>query len=161
LEGAAWRAGVALFGSALDALIGSYDAFVRTGSLPQATEWRDRIDGRRIATVFPSRLLDRLFAPGHRGEIWFQPGARGTQSREFVEGSGGVCAVLGAGNYEAPLDVLSKMFIENKVVVHKLNPVNEANRRMVERILAPLLLFPAAATSARCYWLTLLWKRSS
>jgi hypothetical protein len=31
------------------------------------------------------------------------------------------------------------MFIENKVVVYKLNPVNEANRKMVERILAPLI----------------------
>jgi acyl-CoA reductase-like NAD-dependent aldehyde dehydrogenase len=84
-------------------------------------------------------LLDRLFAPGHRGEIWFQPGARSTQSREFAEGKGGVCTVLGAGNYEAPLDLLSKMFIENKVVLYKPNPVNEANRRMVECIFAPLI----------------------
>jgi acyl-CoA reductase-like NAD-dependent aldehyde dehydrogenase len=34
---------------------------------------------------------------------------------------------------------LNPVFIENKVVVYKLNPVNEANRKMVERILAPLI----------------------
>ena len=139
LEGAAWLAGVTLFGFSLDTLIRSYETFVRRGSLPTVSEWRQRPDGRRIATVFPSRALDKLYAPGHWGEIWFQPGAGGVQSREFVEGSGGVCGILGAGNYEAPLDVLSKMFVENKVVVYKPNPVNEANREVVERVFAPLI----------------------
>ncbi|MFQ5817647.1 MAG: aldehyde dehydrogenase family protein [Terriglobia bacterium] len=139
LEGAAWLTGVALFGFALDTLIRSYETFVRSGSLPPATGWRDRPDGGRIATLFPSRSLDRVFAPGYRGEIWFRPCAPGTQSRGFAEGKGGVCGILGAGNYEAPLDVLSKMFIENKVVVYKPNPVNAANRKMVEGIFAPLI----------------------
>lgn len=139
LEGAAWLTGVALFGFALDRLMHSYHAFLRTGSLPAATGWRARPDGRKVATVFPSRPLDRLFAPRYRGEIWFHPGGRASQSDEFAEGEGGVCGILGAGNYEAPLDVLSKMFVENKVVLYKPNPVNEANREIVERIFAPLI----------------------
>ncbi len=139
LEGASWLSGVALFGFSVDTLIRSYKSFSRSGSLPPASGWRVLTDGRRIATVFPVRSADRLFAPGCRGEIWFQPGARGNQSRELTQGEGSVCGILGAGNYEAPLDVLSKMFVENKVAVYKPNPVNEANLEMVERILAPLI----------------------
>ena len=40
--------------------------------------------------------------------------------------TGRICAVLGAGNVSSigPMDVMSKLFIENQVVVLKLHPVN-------------------------------------
>jgi hypothetical protein len=46
-------------------------------------------------------------------------------SDQKVAEGGSTCAVLGAGNFETMIEPLSKLFVENKVVVFKPNPVNE------------------------------------
>lgn len=82
-----------------------------------------------IAHVFPDNLLDRLAWAGFTGEVWMQPdrpATQGTLPQAFAE-SGQVALVLGAGNIAsiAPMDALYKLFVENTVVVVKMNPVNE------------------------------------
>jgi aldehyde dehydrogenase (NAD(P)+) len=70
-------------------------------------------------------------------------GARARQAAFYRERDpeGGVSVVLGAGNVSSipPMDVATKMFIEGKVSVLKMNPVNEWVGPFLERALAPLI----------------------
>jgi hypothetical protein len=91
-------------------------------------------EGRVVAPVFPTSPYDRMLFPGTRGEVWMPPGRTVAEVREqqawayreprpepVVE------LVLGAGNVSsiAPRDLLYAMFVENRVVVLKCNPVND------------------------------------
>jgi acyl-CoA reductase-like NAD-dependent aldehyde dehydrogenase len=97
---------------------------------PQVPSTRTRPDGQVVAQVFPTNLQDKLMFTGFQAEVWIEPGKPATQGaiyREAQGGSGRVCGVLGAGNVGSipPMDVLYKLFVENEVVVLKMNPVNE------------------------------------
>lgn len=114
------------------------------GGRPPAPKITRRPDGQAVAQVFPADFRDRLMLGGFRGEVWLEPGAEPTQGRIYREKAekGKVCLVLGAGNVSsiAPMDTLYKLFVENEVVLLKMNPVNEhvgprlerAFRRLVE-----------------------------
>lgn len=138
LDAAGWLPSVVILGSVLNGLIRTYRGRASGGGWTPPPGQRTRADGQKVVTVYPNNLLDKLYAPGHRGELWLQPGADGKQASAYHDGAG-LCAILGAGNYEAPIDILTKMFTENRVVVYKPNPVNEATSPVLERILAPLV----------------------
>lgn len=138
MEAIAWLPGVAMLGTSLNALIRSYRRRADTGSWARPPATRQRADGQQVVRVFPTTILDRLYSPGYRGELWLEPGAEVNQGGAWNEG-GAVCAILGAGNYEAPIDILTKMFGENRVVIYKPNPVNEQAALCVERMFASLI----------------------
>ncbi|HEU4532892.1 MAG TPA: aldehyde dehydrogenase family protein, partial [Polyangiaceae bacterium] len=103
-----------------------------------------RPDGQAVAHVFPADLRDRLMLGGFRAEVWLEPGAEPTQGRiyrERGEGRGKVCLVLGAGNVSSipPMDALYKLFVENEVVLLKMNPVNEHVGPRLERAFRRLI----------------------
>ena len=52
---------------------------------------------------------------------------------------GGVAGILGAGNFNAPIEVLCEMFLKGRVCIHKPNPVNEKQRTVVLKIFKPLV----------------------
>jgi len=91
--------------------------------------------GQRVAVqVVPASVFDKILYSGVTGEVWMEPGVdenevRATQAALYKspESHEGVCLVLGAGNVASlgPRDVLSKLFVEGKVVVLKANPVND------------------------------------
>lgn len=91
--------------------------------------------GDRIAVrVVPASLFDRILFPGVTGEVWMEPGVteadvQATQAALYQNPSAhaGVSLVLGAGNVASlgPRDVLTKLFVDGKVVVLKANPVND------------------------------------
>ncbi|WP_172632095.1 aldehyde dehydrogenase family protein [Dictyobacter arantiisoli] len=92
-----------------------------------------RPDGQVTAQVFPFRPYDRVLFPGVTAEVWMQPGVTverlpDTQaiSYQTKEQEGKLALVLGAGNVASigPLDLLYKLFVENRVVLYKANPVN-------------------------------------
>jgi hypothetical protein len=95
---------------------------------------RTRPDGQVTARVFPSSAYDRLFYPFITAEVWMEPGVTAvelpaTQALAYRNGAdprGRVCLVLCAGNVSSigPMDIVSKLFVENQVVVFKLHPVN-------------------------------------
>ena len=95
---------------------------------------RTRPDGQVTAQVFPASRYDRLFFPGVTAEVWMEPGVTAvglaaTQALAYRDGAhpaGRICLVLGAGNVSSigPLDVISKLVVENSVVILKLHPVN-------------------------------------
>ncbi|CBZ52618.1 hypothetical protein NCLIV_024060 [Neospora caninum Liverpool] len=54
------------------------------------------------------------------------------------ERPGNVVAILGAGNFDAPIDVLTSLFVENSVCVYKSSPFNPRVAPVVEQIFKPL-----------------------
>ncbi len=108
---------------------------------------RTRPDGQLTAGVFPDSLLDRLFYPGIRADVWMDrgvtaddmPGTQAVAYRQPVPGR--VCLVLGAGNVSSigPMDVLHKLFVENQAVVLKTHPVNGYLAPILQRGLGALV----------------------
>jgi acyl-CoA reductase-like NAD-dependent aldehyde dehydrogenase len=100
-----------------------------------------RADGQVVAQVFPQTPYERLFFQGVTAEVWMEPGvtAEGlakTQARIYQNRShrGKVALVLGAGNVASipPTDALYKLFVEDQVVVLKMNPVNSYLGPLIE-----------------------------
>lgn len=91
--------------------------------------------GDRIAIqVVPATVFDKLLFSGVSGEVWMEPGVTesdvmATQAATYRNPHEhvGVSLVLGAGNVSSlgPRDVLTKLFVDGKVVVLKANPVND------------------------------------
>lgn len=120
---------------------------LREGGQPQPKSLEAGPGGRTIATVFPQTLLDRLAFSGMVAEVWIEPGEEPTQGRIYREkraglyGKGGVAFVLGAGNISSigPLDVLSKLVVEDQVALLKMNPVNAYLAPLIEEAFEPLI----------------------
>lgn len=92
-----------------------------------------RPNGQVVAQVFPLTGYDRLFLTGLTAEVWMEPGVTAetlsqTQALAYRNKNheGKVALVLGAGNVGSigPMDILYKMFVEDQVVILKMNPVN-------------------------------------
>jgi acyl-CoA reductase-like NAD-dependent aldehyde dehydrogenase len=124
LAGEEWIAGPLATVRNLRLLIQALEA----GGQPQPKGWRTRLDGQTVAQVFPENWMDRLLWMGFTAEVWIEPGQPPTQGAIYRESHDGkVALVLGAGNISsiASMDTLYKLFVEDQVVVLKMNPVNE------------------------------------
>ncbi len=106
------------------------------------------LDGRTKIGVFPRTNLERALFAKTTAEVWMEPGLdrRAIQAAQAPaykdpEGHKGLSLVLGAGNVAAlgPRDVLSKLFVEGKVVVLKANPVNDYLVSHWTRAMSPLI----------------------
>lgn len=95
-------------------------------------------DGQLAVPVFPYEPWDKVLYSGFTAEIWMEPGVtevdlaqhQAEVYRRKAAGDvrpGKVACVLGAGNVSSigPMDALYKLFVEDQVVVLKMNPVNE------------------------------------
>lgn len=108
---------------------------------------RVRSTGQVVAPVFPTGLFDGLLFPGFAAEVWMEPDVtieslpqtmavayqNSTQAKLSV--------VLGAGNVSSigPMDVFYKLFVENELVILKMNPVNAYLTETFERAFRPLI----------------------
>lgn len=114
------------------------DALAQNGA-PKPVDLRQRKDGQWVAQVMPANLGEKLIYTGWKSEVWIEPGKAPTQGHIYREhaadAKGKVALVLAAGNVSSigPMDVLYKMFVENEVVIMKMNPVNEAGGPHIER----------------------------
>lgn len=130
-----WIGGPYVVIRTLRLLIESLEQLRRQGSIQlERSRVRTGQDGRAIAEVFPLTLYDRLLYQGFRAHVWMKSHVTPENLHEYVGGvytakerTPGVALVLGAGNVAsiAPLDVVHKLFVEGRVVILKLNPVNE------------------------------------
>ncbi|MBF8291016.1 MAG: aldehyde dehydrogenase [Chloroflexi bacterium] len=108
---------------------------------------RTRPDGRVTAQVMPVDTVDRLTWLSVTAEVWMEPGVsaegvEATMARAYAApDGGGVCLVLGAGNVSSigPLDVVHKLFVENRVVILKIHPVMAHLARPFVTALNPLV----------------------
>jgi acyl-CoA reductase-like NAD-dependent aldehyde dehydrogenase len=105
-------------------------------------------DGRWRVRVFPDTAYDRVVFPQTTAEVWMQHGVtreqiESGQAAAYAdpEGHAGVSLVLAAGNVASlgPRDVLTKLFVEGRVVVMKSNPVNDYLVPHWERALGALV----------------------
>jgi hypothetical protein len=106
----------------------------RTGR-PQPPSLEVAPNGQVVARVYPTDWVDRVVFAGFTAEARLQPGvtldqARAAMGRIYRPGhvsEPGVTVVLGAGNVAgiAPTDALHHLFALDRVVLLKLNPVNE------------------------------------
>lgn len=96
---------------------------------------RTRPDGRVVVSVFPSSGLDKMLFAGFTAEVWLQPGVKAQEVTERAAAhyrtpvdkrEPKVSLILGAGNVASipPTDAIYKMFVEGKVCIIKMNPVN-------------------------------------
>ncbi len=110
---------------------------------PQPISWRTAANGQAIADVFPRTVQEKILWLGFRAEVWMQPVLPLTQGAIYrhKNQAGRVALVLGAGNVTAiaPMDSLYKLFVENQVVLLKMNPVNAAIGPVLEQAFQPLI----------------------
>lgn len=109
---------------------------------------RQTPSGQVIVEVFPTTAEDRLLFSGVSAEVWLDDSVTPESLKDTVAGfyedddpSGTVQIVLAAGNIAsiAPLDVIYAMFNEGKVVIVKMNPVNDYLGEHLERIFGDLI----------------------
>jgi acyl-CoA reductase-like NAD-dependent aldehyde dehydrogenase len=108
---------------------------------------RTRANGQVTARVFPVDAWDRVTYIGTTADTWMDPAVTpdslpGTMARAYRSpGPGRVCLVLGAGNASSigPLDIVHKLFVENRVVVCKSHPVMAHLAEVHDAALEPLV----------------------
>ncbi|MBD3420190.1 MAG: aldehyde dehydrogenase family protein [Chitinivibrionales bacterium] len=103
---------------------------------------------RTVAHTFPSSLAERLLLPGYHVEVHFPEGVTPAQVKQHQaiahhqsDCGGTICLVLGAGNvaHLALIDSLTKLFVENKTVILKMNPVIARLGPLYTRCMQPLV----------------------
>jgi acyl-CoA reductase-like NAD-dependent aldehyde dehydrogenase len=139
LAGEEWLAGPATTARNIRMLISA----LRANGQPKLPHVSTRSGGQLVARVLPSDLPEKLMFAGFSADIWIEPGKPATQGRIYREpkGPGRVALVLGAGNVTSipPMDVLYKLFVEDEVVVLKMNPVNAVAGPHLARAFASLI----------------------
>ena len=106
-------------------------------------------DGRLRIQLLPTQgLYDKLLFRGFRADAWMQPGVAKDNLDDFLAAdfrrrlpTEGVALVLGAGNVSSiPIvDAFTKLFQESRVVLLKLNPVNDYLGAIFERAYEALI----------------------
>ena len=114
---------------------------------PPAIRLDDR--GHTVVEVFPTEPLDRVLFPGFTAEVRLAAGVTPEQARERMGriyhpghvSAPEVALVLGAGNVSSigPMNALTQLFAEDRVVLLKLNPVNEYLAPHLDVALRPLI----------------------
>ena len=122
---------------------------LRAGGQRAPTAVRPGPTGQLIARIHPANLMERLMYSGVKVDVWIEKGKPASQGAIYREralklargDAGRVCLVLGGGNVSSipPMDVLYKLFVEDDVVLLKMNPVNEALGPVLEDALRPLV----------------------
>jgi aldehyde dehydrogenase (NAD(P)+) len=107
-------------------------------------------NGQVAVGLMPHSVWDSLLLSGVSAEAWMQRDVSEANIAEHAavaydvpisQRSGTVALVLGAGNIAAisPLDAFQKLFIENQVVMLKMNPVNDYLTDYLRVALKPLI----------------------
>jgi len=120
-----------------------YREALKAQGQPQLPKVYPRSNGQIVAQVFPGGWMEHLLWKGFRAEVWIQPGQPLSQGAVYRQkpAQGRLALVLGAGNIASigPLDALYKLFVEDQVVLLKLNPVNAYLRPFLETAFQALI----------------------
>jgi hypothetical protein len=106
-----------------------------------------RPNGQVAAKVFPRSRLETILYPNTSMEVWMKQGVTieetiETQALRYRENHPGkISLVLGAGNASAlqVADLLNKLYVENQVVLLKMNPVNAYLKPVLEKAFNALI----------------------
>ena len=142
LAGEEWFSGPLVVLRNLRLLVESLKDIERFGAPRIPGDVKARADGRVVARVFPATKYDKLLFSGFTVDMWMQDevtlaSLAGTQAKVYRDKGheGRVALVLGAGNAASigPTDALYKLFVEDEVVILKMNPVNAYVGPFIER----------------------------
>ncbi len=110
---------------------------------PKPPALAQRKDGTWVAQILPCNAMEKLQYTGWKAEVWMEPGQSPSQGRIYREKQekGKLALVLAAGNVSSigPMDVLYKLFVENEIVIMKMNPINEIGGPFIERAFRSLI----------------------
>ena len=115
---------------------------IQSAGLPRIPGRVTRLpNGQVSAQVFPQTFFDQVLFNGYRAEVWMDesvtpenlPQTQALAYRAAPQGK--VSLVLGAGNLSSipATDVLDRLFVQNRVVALKMNPVNDYLGPVFER----------------------------
>ncbi|MEM7214989.1 MAG: aldehyde dehydrogenase family protein [Pseudomonadota bacterium] len=138
------------------ALISACNGLIETLSKIEGKSFLDDLpkrtlpNGQLVLKLTPHSIWDHLLLSGIKAEVWMKPEINRENLKENAaviydqpegEREGKVALVLGAGNIAsiAPLDAFQKLFIENQVVMLKMNPVNDYLTTYLKAALKPLI----------------------
>ena len=147
IAGEEWLAGPFVTLTQLRLLAGALDGVAARGR-PAIPALHLRPDGRVEARIYPLHWLDGALFAGSQATVLFTEGTSPADVApaqasfyQRADPEGVVSLVLGAGNVAsiAPTDVLHKLFVEGKVVLLKMSPVNAYLGPLLERAFAPLV----------------------
>ena len=105
-------------------------------------------NGQLTVQTFPLQSWEKSIFANYRADLWLEPGvseaeALASQARIYKDKQqrGTLALVLGAGNVSmlVPCDITSKLFLENQVVLLKMNPVNDYLGPLIEEAYRPLI----------------------
>jgi len=131
--GEIWSGGPWAIAMGISSLLRSTKALAN-GGVPQPEKLWTRPNGQLVGEVYPVDIYDRLLINDLRMEVWMQPGVTRENLAEYTAGfykqidpAGEVCLLLGAGNINAipALDILHLLYVKGRVVLLKMNPVND------------------------------------
>jgi acyl-CoA reductase-like NAD-dependent aldehyde dehydrogenase len=127
----------ATLGSYLHGLLSCLEYCAKHEGMPPPPKSTRILENKKCAvTVWPSTLLDKLEAVGLTGELILTDNAQCSLQETSV---GGIAGILGAGNFNAPIEVLCEMFLRARVCIYKPNPVNAKQFDAVQNIFKPLV----------------------
>lgn len=149
LAGEEWFGGPVTIVSNVAALADALDDVAKRGvpRLPFRSV-RERDDGRVDVRVFPMRGSDSQLLAGFSCDVRLMQGVRARDVRaqqaafyQTKDPEGAVSLVLGAGNVASipAMDTLYELFVEGRVVMLKMSPVNEYLAPILNDMLAPLV----------------------
>lgn len=138
------------------AVMSACNGLIQTLSQMEGKRFVDHLPTRALANgqtavrVLPHSIWDHLLLSGVSAEVWMQRGVTPANLKKHAATAydtpaprrrGKVSLVLGAGNIAsiAPLDVFQKLFLENQVVILKMNPVNDYLTDVLRAALKPLI----------------------
>ena len=149
LEGEETAAGPLATVRYLALLIRSLEDIERSGFVKLPGRVSTLKNGQVSVQVFPTRgVYDSVLFAGFRADVWMQPGVTRENLLQHIAcyvkpGTvpSGIALVLGAGNVSSipPTDAFTKLFQEGKVVLLKMNPVNEYLGGIFAQAFAPLI----------------------
>ncbi len=121
---------------------------VKTNGRPQLPAGFTTRNGQLTVQTFPIQALEKTVFAGYSAEVWLEPGvseqdALASQAKIYHDQrqTGKVSLALGAGNVSmlVPCDITTKLFLENQVVLLKMNPVNDYLGPLIEEAYRPLI----------------------
>jgi hypothetical protein len=149
LAGEEWLAGPCATLNTVRLLATSLDDIAKEGR-PRLPRKAVRVrNGRVEVSIYPQNAMDAGMFRGFEAYVLIQDGTDRAsvltdQAELYQKGvgkEGGVSLVLGAGNVASipPMDTLHKLFVEGKVVILKMSPVNAYLGPFFEAAFAPLI----------------------
>jgi acyl-CoA reductase-like NAD-dependent aldehyde dehydrogenase len=149
LSGEEWTSGPYAVMSACNGLISTLSQMEGKAFLNHLPK-REVTTGQLAVKVMPHSIWDHLLLSGVKAEVWMKQGVTAANLHDHAANlydipeaarRGKVALILGAGNIAsiAPLDVFQKLFLENQVVILKMNPVNDYLTEFLQVALRPLI----------------------